>query len=90
MEQFTKPENVNGGELREELKAAGVKIGDKYDAVMVDDKILHLDIDPTDKLKASAVVAAHNGTVAEREPTVSEKLASVGLSIDDLKAALGL
>ena len=27
---------------------------------------------------------------AKVEPTVSEKLASVGLSIDDLKAALGL
>ena len=91
MEQFTKPENLNGGELRDELRAAGVQIGDQFDAVMVDGmKVLSLDIDPADKSKASAVVAAHNGTVAEREPTFSEKLASVGLSIDDLKAALGL
>lgn len=91
MEQFTKPENLNGGELRDELRAAGVKIGDKYDAVMVDDmKVLLLDIDPADKPKASAVVAAHNGTVAEREATIEEKLASVGLSVTDLKEALGL
>ena len=91
MEQFTKPENLNGGELRTELRAAGVQIGDHFDAVMVDGmKVLLLDIDAADKLKASAVVAAHNGTVAEREATIDEKLASVGLSVDDLKVALGL
>ena len=91
MEQFTKPQNLNGGELREELRAAGVTIGDKFDAVMVDGmKVLLLDIDPSDKSKASAVVAAHNGTVIGREPTLDEKLASVGLSVADLKTALGL
>ena len=91
MEQFTKPENLNGGELRDELRAAGVKIGDRFDAVMVDDmNILLLDIDSADKSKASPVVAAHNGTVIGREATIDEKLASVGLSVTDLKEALGL
>ena len=91
MEQFTKPENLNGGELRDELRAAGVTIGDKFDAVMVLDKtILSLDISTSDKSKASAVVAAHNGTVIGREATIEEKLASVGLSVTDLKTALGL
>lgn len=33
--------------------------------------------------------AAHNPT-PPAEPTVAEKLASVGLSLDDLKAALGV
>lgn len=33
--------------------------------------------------------AAHNPT-PPTEPTIAEKLASVGLSVDDLKAALGL
>ncbi len=36
-----------------------------------------------------AAFAAHNPP-APTEPTVAEKLASVGLSVDDLKAALGL
>ena len=91
MEQFKKPENLNGGELRDELRAAGVKIGDKFDAVMVDDmNILLLDIASADKVKTNAVVAAHNGTVADREATIEEKLASVGLSVTDLKTALGL
>ena len=36
-----------------------------------------------------AAFAAHNPT-PPAEPTVAEKLASVGLSVSDLKAALGL
>lgn len=39
--------------------------------------------------QADALIAAHNPP-APIEPTIAEKLASVGLSIDDLKAALGL
>lgn len=40
------------------------------------------------KAEAQAALDAHDGTTPE--PTIAEKLASVGLSIDDLKAALGL
>ena len=39
--------------------------------------------------EADALIAAHNPP-APTEPTVQDKLASVGLSVDDLKAALGL
>lgn len=39
--------------------------------------------------EADAAIAAHNPP-APTEPTVQEKLASVGLSVDDLKVALGL
>ena len=39
--------------------------------------------------QADKSIAAHNPP-APTEPTVEEKLASVGLSVDDLKAALGL
>ena len=39
--------------------------------------------------QAQALIDAHNPP-APVEPTISEKLASVGLSVDDLKAALGL
>jgi hypothetical protein len=37
---------------------------------------------------AAAVVAAHVGI--DTEPTIDDKLASVGLSLNDLKAALGI
>lgn len=41
------------------------------------------------KEEALAALDAHNPP-APIEPTVQEKLASVGLSLDDLKSALGL
>jgi hypothetical protein len=39
--------------------------------------------------QAQALLDAHNPP-AISEPSINEKLASVGLSLDDLKAALGL
>ena len=39
--------------------------------------------------QAEAALAAHNPP-APTEPSVADKLASVGLSVDDLKTALGL
>ncbi len=39
--------------------------------------------------EADDAIDAHNAPV-ETEPTLDEKLASVGLSVADLKAALGL
>jgi hypothetical protein len=89
MISFTKPENLNGTELRAELNAAGVQISDAPESVAIDENgNLVLDINADDEAKAISVVAAHDGTTVAPEPTVSDKLASVGLSIDDLKAAL--
>jgi hypothetical protein len=90
MEQFTRPINLNGEELRTELNAAGVAISEEIDAVTVIENDLFLDISKTDKTKAEAIVKAHNGTMIPKDPTITEKLASVGLSVDDLKVALGL
>ena len=91
MIQFTKPKNLNGAELRVELRLLGVEISDDANAVAVDgnDNLL-LDVLDKDKSKATAIVAAHNGTTVAPEPTIAEKLASVGLSVTDLKIALGL
>lgn len=91
MISFAKPQNLNGKELIKELQDAGVKITDDRKSVQDDGHgNLLLEINAADQDKAAAVVAAHNGTTIAPEPTVSEKLLSVGLSIDDLKAALGL
>ena len=88
MIQFNKPTNLNGTELLEELNAAGVVITQPpFDDAQGS---IWLEIAKADEAKAKAVVAAHDGTTSAPEPTVSEKLASVGLSVDDLKAALGL
>jgi hypothetical protein len=91
MIKFDKPTNFNGAELLDELAVVSI-ILDKYlQAPVIDDyNSLWLDINETDKSKAAAVVAAHNGTTVAPEPTVKDKLASVGLNLTDLKIALGL
>jgi hypothetical protein len=88
MIQFNKPTNLNGNELIDELKSAGVTVNGipEVDA----EGFLHLDIQAKDEAKAQPIVAAHNGTDGVKELTVAEKLASVGLSVADLKTALGL
>ena len=88
MIQFTKPENLNGAELLAELNAAGVAI---TQSPMIDGAgDFWLDIAEADKAKAMPIVAAHNGTIVAPEQTIEDKLASVGLSLPDLKTALGL
>jgi hypothetical protein len=91
MATFTKPNNLNGAELRDELRAAGIEISDLSDAVQLNEKKeLVLDIAEADATKAKTIVDAHNGTIVAPELTIGDKLASVGLSVDDLKAALGI
>jgi hypothetical protein len=85
MKTFTKPKNLNGAELMAELAAVGIVVHKVFDNA---DNTISFD---TDNESASAtVVAAHNGTTVAPEPTIEDKLASVGLSLPDLKAALGL
>jgi len=86
-----KPQKLNGSELRQELLEAGIVITDSLNSVSVEaDGLLYLDILDKDADAAAAVVAAHNGTIITPEPTVADKLAFVGLNLDDLKEALGL
>lgn len=88
---FTKPKNLNGEELRQELNAAGVNISNEKFSVVVDgENNLLLDINPKDKSEAEKIVATHNGTIVPPEPTIEDKLASVGLNLNDLKSVLGL
>ncbi len=88
MIQFTKPTNLNGTELLTELNAGAVTI---TEPPMIDGNgDFWLDIAEADKAKATAIVAAHNGTTVAADPTIEDKLSSVGLSVTDLKAVLGL
>ena len=91
MIKFTKPTNLNGSELLAELAAVGIILDDKTQLPVIDGNgDFWLDVKPADKAKAEAVVAAHNGTTVAPQPTIEDKLSSVGLSLFDLKAALGL
>lgn len=91
MIKFDKPANLNGSQLLDELAAIGVVLDKIEQAPLIDGNgDFWLDIKPADQDKAGEVVAAHNGTTIAPEPTVEQKLASVGLSLPDLKTALGL
>ena len=90
MIKFNKPINLNGTELRQELRNAKVDISDDNLSVREISGDLYLDIKLADEAKAAGVVAAHNGTIVAPEPTIEDKLASVGLNLTDLKSALGI
>jgi hypothetical protein len=91
MLKFNKPINLNGAELIDELSTAGIILHKIKQAPVVDENgSLWLDIAKADEAKAASIVAAHNGTTVAPEPTVEQKLQSVGLNLDDLKSALGL
>lgn len=86
---FTKPTALNGTQLRNELRAAGVNISDEPNAVLdSSDGFIHLDIKNADETKAAAVVASHVGVDSIIELSLDEKLASVGISLAEIKAAL--
>lgn len=82
---FTKPESLNGAQLKTELKAQGIDV-----LVIEDDGLgsISFEVSKAKEGLAASIVAAHVGV--DKEPTIAEKLESVGLSLDDLKAALGL
>lgn len=82
--EFTKPQSFNGVQLVKELKENGIEIlgFPEIDA----NGVFWLDIDEKKKSQVATIVAAHNGV--DTTPTLTDKLASVGLSIEDLKAAL--
>lgn len=76
---FPIPVELNGDQLQAETGAESVRV--------VADELLIV----SDKSKSdlAAIIAVHV-PIFDAEPTVAQKLESVGLSLDDLKAALGL
>lgn len=89
MKSFTKPSALNGTQLREELRIAGVTINDDINAVLdSSDGLIHLDIKKADEVKAESVVAAHIGVDSVIELSLDEKLAFLGISLAEIKQAL--
>ena len=86
MNIFDKPTNLNGAELKEELAAVGIIVETIRDNA--DNTISFETTNEAQAAEVAQVVAAHNGTTVAPEPTIADKLASVGLSLDELKAAI--
>ena len=89
MISFDLPINFNGVQFCEELKNTGIIIDNKADMWATYEGVLWLNIDTKDTQKAQDVLNAHIPQ-PKPEPTIEDKLALVGLSLTDLKSALGL
>ena len=86
---FNKPDTLNGEQLRTELRSAGIAISDETTAVSDSaDGYIHLDIAAKDKSNAQQIVAAHVGVDSISEISLEDKLASIGISLAEIKSAL--
>lgn len=79
---------IEGEQLRLELLAAGIEIN-PVTPYIDSDKNLVIDVVTGDSDKVNAIVAAHKAQ-PRPEPTIAEKLSRAGISLDELKEALGL
>jgi hypothetical protein len=88
MIKFIKPVNLNGAELLNELKQAGI---DVIGLPVVDgNNDFWLDIAEADKAKATPIVAAHNGTTVAPDNSAAKAalLAKLGITADEAKLLL--
>jgi hypothetical protein len=96
MKSFNIPNKLNGAQLIDELLAIDIKL--PYDPIahknkmppIIDAELLWLDIADSDETKAAEVIANHIGVDSVVTLSIEDKLASVGLSVTDLKDVLGL
>lgn len=91
MIKFKKPTNLNGQELREELRNQGIFISDDKDSVIIDSNgDFFLDIDLKDKSKADFIVASHDGTIIAPDKTAVKAalLSRLGITEDEAKLLL--
>ena len=89
MISFTKPQNLNGAELLEELTVAGVIVTGRPS----DDGagLLWLDIAEVDEAKALQVVSTHNGTTIAPDNSSAKAalLAKLGITAEEVQLLLG-
>lgn len=89
MIQFNKPEKLNGEQLLDELKNAGVKI---VDYPLIDGEgNFWLDVKETDKEKTAEIVQKHIGEDTSKIKVAARQaiLDRLGLTEDEAKILLG-
>jgi len=91
MIKFDKPQNLNGSELIDELKAVGIIINAETSPFIDGNGNFWLDISKADKAKAEPIVAAHNGTTTVLEILAQRQaiLDRLGLSQEEANILLG-
>lgn len=90
MNKFTKPAVLNGAQLLDELKSAGIKIADNALPEIDGNGDFWLPVIDKDVAKAEPVVAAHIGidTSKEREAAKTALLEKLGITEDEAKLLL--
>jgi len=81
--EFTKPKSLNGTQLKSELLNKGIEVETIND---LGDGMISFAVPSDKETTAEKIVSAHVGI--DTVPTITEKLASIGLDLDQLKAAL--
>ena len=81
MATFTKPQSLNGKQLKDELKAAGVNVEMIIDNA---DNTISLDVASNKETQVAEIIKNHVGV--DYVATAADKLAALGLTADDLKA----
>ena len=83
MEQFRKPEFLNGEQLIVELKIAGVSVNES--PILDENSVLWLDIKSADKSKAAEIVESHIGVDIDKGRAVAKSalLDRLGISADE-------
>ena len=69
MIEFTKPDKLNGAQLVEELKSAGIAVKDF--PTLDGNNVLLLDLSKKDENQAKDIVSNHKGVDAPQETTIA-------------------
>ena len=87
MIEFTRPTNLNGKQLLEELTAGGVTVTGRPEVEL---EILRLNIKSGDKTKAEKIVSDHNGEIIipDRSAEKNVLLQKLGITADEAKLLL--
>ena len=85
MATFTKPENLNGAELKQELAAVDIIVDSVKDNL---DGTISLETD--NETLASEIVSQHNGTIITPDNSAEKAalLARLGITADETKLLL--
>jgi hypothetical protein len=90
---FSKPDNLNGAQLRKELKAVGVTFTDEFETILINaENELVLEIKKTDEQKAKQIIENHNGIdidLVKVKESAQAKFAALGLTEEEVASILG-
>jgi hypothetical protein len=88
MIKFDLPKDLNCTQLIGEIEAKGIAVDKSVIPLIDGNEDFWLPVEESDREAVTAVIKKHKPVVVI--PTVADKLAAAGISLDELKVALGL